>query len=207
MAVLVFRAGQQKKWWQAGIFGLLLALTRPLGAFIFFPTLLAFWQIEKSYKKQVFCLLLIPLGLLAYIFYLYWQLEDGLAFLHGQAAFHRLTGLASLEQMFSAPDIGGKMVLLVDILSGVLAVVAGIFIFINRKYLAAGLYVLLGVGIPILTATWQSMNRYCLVLFPIFIVLALLTKKYWWLHYIYLFLAPLILAAHLIQFVHYAWAG
>jgi hypothetical protein len=89
--------GRSLDWWLAGLCGFLAALTRPTGIVLTIPFLATlvqrFWPYWTSLRTHwrlqlnaTLPLLLIPLGLLLYMIYLYIVMGDPLAFSHWEAA-------------------------------------------------------------------------------------------------------------------------
>ncbi len=206
LAILCFYNLRKEKWWLAGLMAALATLTKTMGI-IFLPiSLLAYILKYRKVRANVLWLMLPIVSLGAWMIYCHYQLGDFLSFVHGQQFFHRPVGGFSWSGLWSAITIGDKTIMFIDSLSGLLAIITGIILLIWKKFTYA-LYVVLGVLIPIVSGTWQSMNRYVLVLFPMFIVLAIFGKRYTWFHYFYSLVMPMLLAMHIIQFVHFAWAG
>lgn len=206
LAVLFFYFLRQKKWWTTAVFVALAAVTKIWGIALLLIAVIEYIRQEKKIKISALAFLLPLLTIALWSYYDYRQFGDWLAFAHGQQFFHRPVGNFSWSQLWSAPTAGDKTIMLIDSLSALAALTAGL-IMIYWKKIAYGLYAILGVAIPLASGTWQSMNRYVLVLFPLFIVLSILAKKNIYLYYFYLLVMPALLAMHLIQFVHFAWAG
>jgi hypothetical protein len=89
--------GHSLDWWLAGLCGFLAAITRPTGIVLTAPFLVTlvqrFWPYRTSLHvhwrlllNATLPLLLIPLGLLLYMIYLYIVMGDPLAFSHWEAA-------------------------------------------------------------------------------------------------------------------------
>jgi hypothetical protein len=210
LAIGIFAALRRKKWWLAGVLGFLISLTRSIGVLMLIVTLIEYWQTEKKIKKDILWLALIPVGLLSLIIFFQIKFHDPLLFIHGQQSFQRTFDLANIKGMlfafWGAATAGERTVLFTDISSSIFALVAG---FLTFKWLkpSYAIYTLLGVFVPLATFSWQSLNRYVLVLFPIFIIAAKLGQKYSWFHYSYIMLMPMVSAVQIIQFIHFAWVG
>lgn len=206
LAVLFFYHLRRQKWWLTAVFAALAALTKIWGIALLLIAIIEYIRQEKKIKISALAFLIPLLAVALWSYYDYRQFGDWLAFAHGQQFFHRPVGQFSWSQLWLAPTAGDKTIMLIDSLSALAALVASI-IMLYWKKTAYALYTILGVAIPLASGTWQSMNRYVLVLFPLFIVLAILSKKNIYLYYFYLMIMPALLAMHLIQFVHFAWAG
>src|SRR5258708_2891715 len=79
-----FLAAARQRWWAAGVLGGLTAATRVIGICLL-PTLL----LLPSQKKQKLWTLMIPLGMAAFVAYLYVRTGDPLAFVHAQTLWGR----------------------------------------------------------------------------------------------------------------------
>ena len=89
LTMLVFLTFSQKKYMTCGFLGTLLSMTRSIGVFIV-PALalskfFSFFKLPFREKVDfVSCMMLIPLGLFLYMFYLWYHTGDALAFFHVQ---------------------------------------------------------------------------------------------------------------------------
>jgi hypothetical protein len=84
------------------------------------------------------------------------------------------------------------------------AVVLGL-IALRRLRLSYGIYILVSVGIVLTSGTTLGIERYIMVLFPIYLVAAgfqsVVVKSAWLLG------SSLMLALNIIRFVNHYWAG
>lgn len=206
LAVLCFYYLRKEKWCLARLVAALLALTKTIGIVFFGIMLLGYWLKYRKIKLNILWLFLPIIALGAWLLYCKDQFGVFLAFAHWQQFFNRPVGNFSWQELWKAPTAGDKTILFIDSLSALLALITGIILYVWKKFTYA-LYTILGVLIPLASGTWQSMNRYVLILFPIFIVVAFFGKRYVWIHYFYTIVMPMLLAMHIIQFVHFAWAG
>ncbi len=92
LTTLAFLALNQQKWLKASLIGALLSMTRVVGVVFGLAYLLE--RLNKSTLANnglsiIRDLLIIPLGLSVYMFYLYWLSGDVLAFSHVQIAWNR----------------------------------------------------------------------------------------------------------------------
>ncbi len=188
-----------KKWFLAGILGILLTSTRLVGIFILPAFIYEIWLFNKSIKQSctvASCLkylyALIPsLGLLIYILYLNKTFHDPLIFINVQEDFgggRQTDKFILLYQVFWRYL---KMIFTVDqnqsiyftiwleFLSTISAIALLVWAFIKKIRLSYLIFALPAVALPTLTGTLSSMPRYVLVIFPIFIALGAI-KKIWW---------------------------
>jgi hypothetical protein len=135
------------------------------------PTLKAF------FRPQLFLLGLIPLGLAAFMAFGYFELGSFFAFMHAHQAgwgqkfaspWHALTGLDEFAPFYRWFFVG-------VLLAGSLLFAAGFWLKIRLSYL-----VWIG-AVMLFSLSWGTMAsspRYLSIIFPLFIVLALITTRF-----------------------------
>lgn len=190
LVVWSFYFARTNKWWLAGILGLLASGTRFIGI-ILFPILLFEWYIssQKGTARffSVIFLFLTPLGLLVYMYYLNTLRSDAFAFLHSLSYFgeQRATEPVLLPQvfwryikMFADVSINSPnfFLILFEVLSAVWFLFLSIFAF-KRIRLSYSMFLLLGYLVPTFSGSFSSLPRYVLVLFPGFILMAILIER------------------------------
>jgi len=216
-----FYAARKKYWLVAGVLGAMASATRVVGLFLF-PALLAEWwqqwrEIKSGKIVSLLSLLLITSGILVYMSYLKKTVGDALYFIH-------------VQPFFGAHRSGSKIILLYQVfwryLKMILTtkadvlyfsvwlelIVSLLFLFLlievyrrlRRSYFIFMLFCYLA---PTLTGTFSSMPRYVLVLFPGFILLALLAEKYRWLRIVYPIVAVILSIASAILFTRGYWVA
>lgn len=178
LAVGSFSLIRSKKYFLASLVISLASVTRPYGILLLLPLLIDYfqdrkWQISKI-NWQLFSFVLPILALGAYLYYCYIQSGDFLTFLHAQGEWskqlswpfksisqpiHFIGYITPLEKSFT---IGSLLLLL---LSFKLLPISWV-IWANILNL-----------IPLLSGTIISNLRYLILLFPLFVVLALLSHN------------------------------
>lgn len=187
-------------WVWAGVMGMMTSATRIVGVTMAGIVVLEWlrvhgWTISGMLRKASWAglwhglrrdwvallpVLLIPLGILSYMLFLKLQFNDPLGFWTVQAAWQRenlgppaiiwraLSGL--LGQNFLTGEIWWHVI--VDLSSLLLALLIMIPVWrrLGEHY---ALLIALGMIVPVASST-QSLSRYVLVLFPVFMMLA------WW---------------------------
>lgn len=187
-----FYAARREQWLLAGLLGALASATRFVGIFIFPALIIEFFLKNrinlirynlKEVAKEVLGLFLIPLGLIAYMFYLNNKVGDSLAFIHAQSAFgaNRTSGEIILlpQVIYRYMNIFLNLPLsnynfwiaLLEIVS-FFSVFSILMFGFKKVRLSYTLFSLLAITLPTLTGTFSSMPRYVLAAFPIFIILA-----------------------------------
>jgi len=130
-------------------------------------------QKRQRLTTQQLWLLAIPLGLLAFIVYLYVHTGDPLAFIHAQTLWGR--GPAGRFAM-AFPGSGLTLskpwnFVALNAAAAALMIAAGIWFIVRREWSYAA-YTLLSAAVPLSSGSLQSMARYALVDFPLFYWLA-----------------------------------
>ena len=185
LTVASFYAARREHWWAAGILGAFASATRVTGVLLLPALLILSWQQYRSLKiKQVagkvIGLALVPVGLLAYMFYSWWLSGNAWAFKDAVAAWGRKPGffLGPLFRYLIHPHtvIEPWNFNLLNAGSALLAFVC-IYFLLRRREWALAAYASLGLLIALSSGMLQSLDRYTMVLFPIFMALAIVTKS------------------------------
>jgi hypothetical protein len=172
-----FLAAARQRWWGAGIAGGLATATRVIGICLLPALLLLPFQRAQRPSRQQLWILIVPVGLLAFVCFLYLRTGDPLAFVHAQT----LWGRASSARIDPAGLTHGLVVskpwnfIALNVAAGLLMVAAGIAFLIRRQWSFAA-YTLLSVAVPLSTGSLQSLARYALVDFPLFYWLAVVCR-------------------------------
>ena len=200
-SVATFYYARRGNWLGAWIAGMLCSATRVVGILILLPAALEWmrahgWTLREANRKATWVrlwqgirsdglsllpLLLIPLGLLAFILYLNAHFNDPFLFLNAQAngwARPNRNPISALweESTFMIPYIlRGElttfvMVWIVNIAALIVTAVVSIAAW-RRLGASYGLYSLLVILIPLASGT-MSLPRYLLILFPVPMMLA-----------------------------------
>jgi len=183
------RSGRLKR---AGFLGIGLTLSRIVGIFIIPSLMIELKNKETKIKLKEFIWLLLPaLGLLAYMIYLWLKFKDPFLFAHVQSEFGAGRETTKLVLIYQVIWRYVKMIVTVDksnpiyfsvwleMLSSLYGLGLLIWGYIRKIRPSYLLFSLLAFLLPTLTGTFSSMPRYVLVLFPVFITLALIENRYW----------------------------
>lgn len=230
LSLLCFYFTFKSKWRTAGLIGFLASMTRITGFLLFFPMLWEFfrknrklslgasppkfsffarpnfsetWAGGKFWRASWLGLTLLgPIGFFTYHwkkfgdFFLFFRTEK----LWGRTFF-------TLDQnnfkMLTSP---AKVNLFLDLLILFFVLISIIFIWrkLRKSY---ALYMGLSLIAPLSTGTLMSINRYVLILFPFYILMALWSEKNSCFEKIYPLVSILIFSLYIILFVNNYWAG
>ncbi len=183
---------KKKKWFIAGILGMLASATRLFGIFLIVFPVAEFLRRQRKQKKFYYLLplLLIPLGLIAYMIYLQQTLGDPLAFFHLQPKFG---AERSGDSIILLPQVFWRYIKILFSYSFSLSYFVAVFeliVFVSSmfllwigwkkfriksEYLIFSLLILL---VPALTGTLSSVPRYTISAFPLFFILGKMHNKW-----------------------------
>jgi Gpi18-like mannosyltransferase len=177
-----FYAAKREHWWTAGVLGLLASATRVTGVMLLPALLVLSWQMYRSLQiKKVLGLVLIPFGLFAYMFYS-WRLSgDAFAFKHAAAAWGHQPSIFFLRSLINwiiGPHIFAQPwnVQLFSVLSALLCFFC-IYILVRRREWALVVYTSFSILLPLSSGVLQSLERYTMGFFPMFIALGIAAKS------------------------------
>ncbi len=181
-----------------------------------------FFENRKDFRtfftSKIISILVLPLGLLSYIYFLFLTKGDPLYFLTSVKTYHSRTQITypfkvllsyiknfifSRGNPFTSSD---SVIIALEFLVSVIFFILIIFVWfkIRRSY---AIYAFLAWSLPLITGRTGSMLRYVIILFPCFIFLALLGKKYEYFNKFYILLSILLLALFSIRFINFYWVA
>ena len=190
---------------------MVLSATRIVGIVMLPALLYEFYKQEKTFKTpRIFPLLLTPLGLIGYAIFNLTQWGDALHFLrvHGT-----LNNSRSIDAVVLFPQTIGRYIKIISSVSPsvyewwIALLELSMFFFVTLllwmgwkkgirfSYLIFALFSFL---IPISSGTFSGIPRYAVVLFPIFISLALINNK--WIQFVYTAVSAVLLGLLLMLF-------
>lgn len=203
LVIWSFYFARKQKWLLASVIGALAASTRFVGILLV-PALLTEYFLRQPLKENPLkvqrtfsILLIIPLGLLAYMYYLRQTTGDWLAFVHALPSFgeQRSSYAVLLPQVFyryffkilpslnysydAVASFAYFPVVFTTLLETMVAIIflaIGILSFFKLR-LSYAVYLFLGYLIPTLSGSFSSLPRYVLVLFPAFILTSIYLSK------------------------------
>ncbi|MBA2432451.1 MAG: hypothetical protein H0V56_10120 [Chthoniobacterales bacterium] len=181
-----FVAARRGQWLLASLCGMCLAATRNVGVIIALPLLLEFlrasWNPEVGLRSilrpEGLLLALVPAGLGLIFLYGYFAFGDFFAYFRAAAAWDRtlttpwqtLGHLRSLEPFYRWL-FGGAVVV------GISLMLAGVALRLRLSYLSFAAVLL---GLYLCASSLEAIPRYLSIVFPFYIVLALITRRAEW---------------------------
>ena len=188
LSLAAFYAARRNKWLLAGILGAVSSATRIFGVLLLPALFLEAWQ-NKVPLKKCFWIILIPFGLLIYMFYQWKYYGDPLAFYNLQSLVgeQHQKGIILLPQVFFryakmlltvSPGNPIYQTIVLEAFTGIAFTLLPIYAFFKKMRFSYIFYSLVGFLAPTIQGSFSSVPRYVLTFFPAFIVLALLIEKY-----------------------------
>lgn len=185
---------------QAGFAGAVLTATRAVGLASGFATLVfALWRWRNESRdaryRLLTCMILIPLGITLFMFYLYWLCGDALAFSHVQIAWDRHA--QNPATVFFRALIGRSAQDRLRVLTAVVGILCCVYLAF-RRLPELSVFTALGILIPLATGI-DSMQRYVSWQAPVLLAFAMI------LHKSQLRIPMAFTSAAGLIFMHYAW--
>jgi hypothetical protein len=172
-----FLAAARERWWASGIAAGLASATRVIGICLLPALLLLPYQRSARLTRRHLWLLLVPMGIAAFVAFLYVRVGDPLAFVHAQTLWGRGSSpaidLSRLPKGFVVSKPWNFVAL--NVAAGLLMIAAGVSFLIRRQWSFAA-YTLLSVAVPLSSGSVQSLARYALADFPMFYWLAIVCR-------------------------------
>ncbi|HKC14844.1 MAG TPA: mannosyltransferase family protein [Patescibacteria group bacterium] len=210
LTLVSFYFARKKKWILSAIFAMLLTATRLVGIAIIPALIFEFYLQNKTFfSKKMIPLILTPLGILYYAWFNYTQWGNPLHFIEAQG---KLYNGRSVDHIILFPQTIFRYFKILTTLSisfewWIALLELSTFIFVSimlyiawRKKVRTSylIFAILAFLIPVSSGTFSGLPRYSLVLFPVFITLALLKNK--WIKIIYCAIGIILLFVLLMLF-------
>ncbi|HEY8297740.1 MAG TPA: mannosyltransferase family protein [Candidatus Baltobacteraceae bacterium] len=186
LTVASFYYMREHKWWLAGLIGLFAAMTRVEGVLLVVPFAIEWYGAYRndlaSGVRKLFFIALIPLGLALYMGYLWVLNGDPLYFSHVQSHWNRhfaapwtsvIATFGKIEHATAGLTVAQQLLELVFTALMIGVLIAG-WRKLKPSYIA---YMGLSILVPMSTSSLMSMPRFALVLFPMFVILALWGRR------------------------------
>ena len=193
LAVWALFMARQKKWLVASILAMLLTATRFVGIIIIpvilVEWLMTVWKNKDWLKKLPWSMMITPLGLFSYMYFLLRKVGDQIAFFNTMSSFgeQRSSHLILLPQVFYRyvfkilPNLTTTFWPIIfttyfEFMIGLIFLIVILFAF-KKLRLSYWLFLVFGYLIPTFSGSFSSLPRYVLVLFPLYILAGLLADK------------------------------
>jgi hypothetical protein len=176
LTVSSFYSAKREHWWLAGICGALASATRFLGVLLLPALALLYWDTYKTFRPDVklLSLLLIPTGLLTFMYHLHSITGNAFAFKDIAASWGRhgtsfLTPLLTYlrEPLVLATSWDARVL---NFSAVMLAIGCGLILW-KWRWWSLAFYTLAATFTALSSGVLQSHARYMMPLFPIFMVL------------------------------------
>ena len=185
LSLAAFLAARKEKWLIASLCGMCLSATRPPGFLIALPLFIEYLQqwrrseptAKAFFRPPLFSLGLIPLGLVAFMAFCYFELGSVFAFMraHQTGWEHKFTSpwiaLTGLDQF----GVFYRWFFVAALAIGSFLFAAGFWVKIRPSYLV---WTAVLIVFSLSWGTMASSPRYLSIIFPLFIVLGLLTTRF-----------------------------
>lgn len=190
LLILTFYFARKGNWFLSSISAMLLTATRFVGIAIIPALLFEFFVQNKTFiNKKIIPLILTPLGILSYAWFNFTAWGNPLHFIEAQG---KLLNNRSVDHIILFPQTIFRYFKMLTTVSinyewwiALLELLTFVFVFVmlyvawKKKVRTSYLiFSILAFLIPVSTGTFTGLPRYVLVLFPIFIALALINNKW-----------------------------
>jgi Gpi18-like mannosyltransferase len=225
MLLLSIYFGFEKKWITAGIFGALLSATRNTGILVIIPLIIIFLQDElgnKPFKfkhlalifnkRFILTLILVPLGLVFFMFFLGKTINDPFGFINIQRFWEKpvndISILLAIPYSFINWELEGSFnIHLYNLFYFLLYVSLFIYGYYKKVIPVSLLSILPWLFIPLLAGTMLALPRYLSVLFPIYILIGILLSKHKVIAVAFYILSGLLSLYPLYSFIQGYWVA
>jgi Mannosyltransferase (PIG-V) len=212
LSVGALLAARRGRWLGAGICGAFLSATRPPGLMIGLPLLAEhatqWWEqgepARRLFRTRLLALGIIPFGIGAYLFYCYTTRGDWLLPLHAQAGSwgRRLTWPWQSLLWSQNLDVSHIPLYQAIVTAAFVLIVAGFFLKLRATYLV---YAAASLFFSLAWASLEAVPRHISMLFPIYLIMALLSVRWRWLYEPFLALSIAVLAYCTVLFANAYW--
>lgn len=190
LTVAAFYFASKRNWFLVGFFGFFASLTRTFGIILFIPFIYIYLKDRKFKIKKInysiLHLMLIPVGLSVYLIFLWFKFGNPLFFISSHAMYGKHFANPLLTLLNASTDYL-KYIMDLDFpnigyytlnLTAIIAMLLIGWYFYKKHKNEYSIYIFLSLVLNMLSGTIQATTKHFLVLFPCFIYIALLDKKY-----------------------------
>lgn len=218
LSVVSFYYARKHNFFIAGISGCIASATRVFGILLL-PILFIELFRKKVKSPKILFLMFIPFGLIGYMLHQYLLSGDPFAFYNLQTVVgpQHQKGVILLPQvyfrytkMLATFDMHNPLfqTIVLEFITGILFFILPLYGIFKKVNLSYCLYALIGFLLPAIQGSFSSSPRYILILFPSFIILALLiSKSPTFFKIAYLFFSIVVLGLEAILFSRGYWVA
>lgn len=183
ISVAAFYALRKNHWWLAGVLGAVASATRVFGV-ILWPVFILEAFLQGVPLRKWIWVMLVPVGLLLYMYYQYVTVGDPLAFYKLQKIVgeQHQSGLTLLPQvywrylkMLATVDVTSPIyqTIVLEFFTGIVFLLLPIIGYLKKMRPSYIVYALIGFLLPTIQGSFSSLPRYVLVFFPAFLAAAI----------------------------------
>ena len=191
LLIMSFYFARKGNWLLSGVCGILLTATRIVGIAIFPALLFEFYvQNKELFSKKIIPVFLSPVGLVSYFFYDYLNFGNFFQFAKAQGGLHNNRSVGEIvlfpQTLYRYFKIITSLnhsqyewwIAILELLAFIFAALMMYIAWKKKVRISYLIFALIAFLIPTQTGTFTGLPRYVLVLFPIFIAVALIKNKY-----------------------------
>ena len=189
LSIAALLAARENKWLLASLWAGFLTATRAPGLIIGAPLVAEYalqWRergaaLRQFVQPKLFWLALVPSGLVVYLYYSYIKRADFFLPMHAQAGGWKKTLTWPWQTFLQPENFSPSHIPLYQAIVGFALVlaIAGFFLRLRTTYLV---YVVAAMLFYLAWGSLEGLPRYVSVLFPLHLVLALLSLRWPWLY-------------------------
>ena len=205
-------AAERKRYFTSAMLIALATATRMIGVVLVVYFLLKLISDGKAVLKKYWLAILIsPLGIVIYSLYLQIVYGDFSLFYKQETQWNRSLGLQSLQKLFQESTdiimqiVGSYKPVPINLLhfgSVFLFLVLALYAY-KKLNIAAWIYCILSITIPLLSGTFLGVPRYLLAAFPLFIPFGMFLRNHKILYFSYIALSFMFQSYLLIRFFNF----
>ncbi len=218
LSIAFFYYLKRDKWLIASIFGGFAMVTRNVGIFLLVIYIIKYFRVYrfKLNKKLLFLLIMVS-GLAVFCWYGFYKFNDWLAFISASKYWSQWRTFIWPWQhrdiynfftinfgFFKLYDSFG--IIIIEFGSFLLSLIAGIY-FVIKKNLLYGIYCLLNTLLFSFFSSFYGVNRFIIVIFPIYLFFAKITEKHKMIFYYLLAISIVFFVFNVYRLSSGGWLG
>lgn len=189
LMLAMFLAARKEKWLTVGILGFFLSLTRMQGIFLSIPMFYLYMSGKsfslKKLDKKILPLGLFFLGLATFLSYQYFITGDPFIQFHTQYYYRSISppweSFANAVIRIISPPLTEVPIkeVLYNSFNLMIAIGFTVLCYLSYKLLRHEytIYFIISIILPLISSTLEAISRFVLIIFPAFLVMAILSTK------------------------------